>query len=76
MNLSIFTGMIIFNGRLNVSCWHKAEIPPRSIDVRFRGQSGHRNFIVPCPLMTLNGHCPIQLDHFRSAGLTRYDVLS
>ena len=35
---------------------HKADILTRSINVRFRGQSGHSADLSPCPLMTPNGN--------------------
>jgi hypothetical protein len=35
--------------------WHTADIAMRPADVRFWGNSGHRKFTPPCPLMTQSG---------------------
>src|SRR6516164_10063691 len=36
--------------------WHKADIPLRSINVRFWGQSGHSADPLRCPLLTQSRH--------------------
>jgi hypothetical protein len=47
-----------------MSAWrqHKADIPHRMSDFRFRGESGHQNRGSRLPLMTRNGHWTADLD--------------
>src|SRR5215471_7049411 len=55
----------------NVCFWHKADIPTRSTNVRFWGQSGHGADSRKCPLLTQSGHWPRQS---RVTGVTEYRV--
>jgi hypothetical protein len=41
---------------VDVCFWHLADINVRAEHVRFRGQSGHSQIAIQCPLMTLSGH--------------------
>jgi hypothetical protein len=41
-----------------VRFWHKADVPEPSINVCFRGKSGHATDIAEFPLMTQSGHAP------------------
>jgi hypothetical protein len=46
---------LFFYYNRDVSYWPKADITVASTDVRFRGQSGHRALVSPCPLLTHSG---------------------
>jgi len=41
---------------INVCLWLLADINVRAEHVRFRGQSGHSQIAIQCPLMTQSGH--------------------
>ena len=43
--------------RDHVRLWHKADMHWCTANVRFWGQSGHRECNVECLLMTKSGHC-------------------
>src|SRR5262249_12117848 len=60
--------------------WHKADIPTRSANVRFRGQSGHQSHLSQCLLLTKADISSSSRCHYLCAARTscsnkRYDCL-
>jgi hypothetical protein len=61
----------LFDHQLDVRFWHKADMPIALLNVRFRGQSGHRAKALQCPLMTHLRHqrlkiAAVQVDPYNS----------
>ena len=63
----------MFAAVLNVRYWHKADIPICTVNVRFRGKSGHAILTLRCPLLTQSGHHSVAE---RPVSLSNYDALS
>jgi hypothetical protein len=62
-----------FRCAARVRLWPKADIQASPVNVRFRVNSGHRDFRASCLLLTQSGHGERRFDHFQPDSLTRYD---